>query len=680
MTHGDAPTSGRRTDPLLTPLKIRGLELRNRIMSTSHACGLQVDGYPQDAYQAYHEEKARGGIALSMFGGSSNVAPDSPNIFNQLNVGVDGIIPHLQKFSERMHAQGAALMCQITHLGRRAQPYDQDWLPAIGPSPLRETLHRAIPREMDRHDIDRVVAAYAAAAKRCEEGGLDGIETLTGGHLIGQFLSPKTNLRTDGFGGSLENRMRFALMVHEAMREATSSNFIIGIRWVIDEGLDGKLTPEESLEAARRLQETGTVDFFNAIYGSMDTLRALTNENMPGMGTPIAPWVKAVGRFKREVNLPVFHAARISDLASARHAVSEGHIDMAGMTRAQIADPHLVAKLAAGEEERVRPCVGAQHCQSQYRPKCLHNAVTGRETLLPHNVEPATKKRRAVVVGAGPGGLEAARVLALRGHDVSVHEAAPRAGGQLVLASEGWRRDITGIIDWRLAELERFGVDVRYNDFMDLEAVTALDPDLVILATGGLPQTDFGGNDDLIVSAWDIIGRQTQPAAKVLVWDGTGRHPAPMAARIAAEAGAAVTFATIDGGLAQDLTYAETTRWKTEFARLSLEPKIDQRLISVDRKDNRLAVTLFNELTRGEVHHLVDQVIVDMGTIPDNSMFEELRGKASNDGVTDIDALLARHKQPRKGPGFELHRIGDALASRNVHAAIYDAFRLCHVA
>ncbi|MEQ8895702.1 MAG: FAD-dependent oxidoreductase [Roseovarius sp.] len=680
MIQGDMPATARRTDPLLTPLKIRGLELRNRIMSTSHACGLQVDGYPQEAYQAYHEEKARGGIALSMFGGSSNVAPDSPNIFNQLNVSVDGIIPHLQRFSERMHAQGAALMCQITHLGRRAQPYDQDWLPAIGPSPLRETLHRAIPREMDRHDIDRVVKAYAAAAKRCEEGGLDGIETLSGGHMIGQFLSPKTNLRTDDFGGSLENRMRFALMVHEAMREAVSSDFIIGIRWVIDEGVDGELTPEESLEAAHRLQETGTIDFFNAIYGSMDTLRALTIENMPGMGTPIAPWVETVGRFKREVKLPVFHAARISDLASARHAVAEGHIDMAGMTRAQIADPHLVAKLGAGEEERVRPCVGAQHCQSQYRPKCLHNAVTGRETVLPHKVELASDKRRAVVVGAGPGGLEAARVLALRGHEVTVHEAAPRAGGQLILASEGWRRDLTGIIDWRLAELERHGVEIRYNDFMDEAAVAALDPDLVILATGALPQTDFGPGADLVVSAWDIIGRQTRPADKVLVWDGTGRHPAPLAARIAKEAGAEVTFATIDGGLAQDVTYAETTRWKTEFAKLGIEPKIDQRLMSVARKDNRLAVTLVNELTRQEVHHVVDQVIVDMGTIPDNAMFEELRGQAGNDGVTDIDTLLASRPQPRKRKGFELHRIGDALASRNVHAAIYDAFRLCHVA
>ncbi|RKF14167.1 N-methylproline demethylase [Roseovarius spongiae] len=667
-------------DPLLQPLKIGNLTIRNRIMSTSHACGLQVDGYPQETYQAYHEEKAKGGIGLSMFGGSSNIAPDSPNIFSQINVGEDGVIPHLQRFSERMHAQGAALMCQITHLGRRGDPYQGDWLPAIGPSPLRETLHRAIPREMDRHDIDRVIAAYAAAARRCEEGGLDGIETLTGGHILGQFLSPRTNQRSDEFGGSLENRMRLTLMVHDAMREAVGADFLIGIRWVVDEGPDGMLSPEESARAAQMLQAAGGADFFNAIYGSMDTMRALTMENMPGMGTPIAPWVEHVGRFRREVGLPVFHAARISDLASARHAVAEGHIDMAGMTRAQIADPHLVAKLAAGEEDRVRPCVGAQHCQSQYRPKCLHNAVTGRETILPHDVRPADSPRRAVVVGAGPGGLEAARVLALRGHEVSVHEAAGQAGGQLVLASSGWRRDITGIIDWRLAELERANVPIHYNAFMEAADVAALNPDLVILATGGLPQTGFGPGADLALSAWDVIGGQAKPAPRVLVWDGTGRHPAPMAAKLAQEAGSEVVFATIDAGVAQDLTYAETTRWRTEFSRAGLAPLTDLRLVSVARAANRLTATLLNELTREEMRIDVDQVVVDMGTVPDNEMFDALRIDAANDGVTDIGALIDRRPQPRGRAGYELHRIGDAQASRNVHAAIYDAFRLCHIA
>lgn len=204
-------------------------------MSTSHASGLEVDGYPQERYQAYHEEKAKGGIALTMFGGSSNVAPDSPNIFRQLNVGDDGIIPHLQRFSERVHKHGAALMCQITHLGRRGEPYASNWLPTIAPSPIRETLHRSFPKEMDEHDISRVAQAYGAAALRCKEGGLDGIEVLAGGHLIGQFLSPKTNRRTDRFGGSRENRCRFGLMVFDEIRRRAVDDFAVVFRYVVDE-------------------------------------------------------------------------------------------------------------------------------------------------------------------------------------------------------------------------------------------------------------------------------------------------------------------------------------------------------------------------------------------------------------------------------------------------------------
>jgi 2,4-dienoyl-CoA reductase-like NADH-dependent reductase (Old Yellow Enzyme family) len=676
----DRPVSGSK-DPLLQPLKIKSVTFRNRIMSTSHACGLQKDELPQDAYQAYHEEKARGGIALSMFGGSSNVAIDSPNIFNQLNVGTDAIIPHLQRFSQRMHGQGAALMCQITHLGRRGEPYASNWLPTIAPSVVRESLHRSIPREMDRHDIDRVVQSYATAALRCKQGGIDGIETLAGGHLIGQFLSPKTNLRTDEFGGSLENRLRFAIMVHQAIRKAVGDDFLVGIRWVVDGGPDNSLSADESVQAASMLQREGSIDFFNAIYGSMDTLRALAMENMPGIGTPIAPWVEAVGRFRRQVEVPVFHAARISDLASARHAVAEGHMDMVGMTRAQIAEPHLVRKLMAGEVDRVRPCVGAQHCQSQHRPKCLHNAVTGRELTLSHDIARAEKPRRAMVVGAGPAGLEAARVLAERGHQVCVHEAAARAGGQVLLAVEcQWRHDLIGIIDWRLAELKRLGVEITYNSYVNAGFIAGEKPDLVVLATGGIPQTDFGEGAEHVHATWDVISRQTPLAPNVLIWDGTGRHPAPMVAQAAHAAGAEITFASIDGGLAQDLTYAETTRWKMEFARTPMQAMHDYRLVSVNRINNRLEATLLNLLTTDLKTITADQVIVDMGTVPDNDLFDSVRAHSANDGMTDPDRLVANQRQPLTGSGFELHRVGDAQASRNIHAAIYDAYRLCHIA
>ena len=668
-------------DPLLRPLTIKKTTFRNRVISTSHACGLQQDGYPQEAYQAYHEEKARGGLALSMFGGSSNIDRDSPNVFNQLDVGTDGIIPHFQRFAERMHGQGAALMCQITHLGRRAEPYAQDWLPAIAPSPVREALHRAIPREMDEEDIARVVAAYGAAARRCEQGGLDGIETLAGGHLIGQFLSPKTNQRTDRFGGSLQNRLRFALMVHEAIRREVSDDFLVGMRFVVDEGTDGTLPAEECLEAATLLRDAGAVDFFNAIYGSMDTARALSEENMPGMGVGSAPWVNVVGTFKQEIGLPVFHAAKLSDLATARFAVESGKIDMAGLTRAQIADPHMVRKLLEGQEHRIRPCVGAGHCQSAYRPKCLHNAATGREALFPAKVEAVDPedRRKAVVIGAGPAGLEAARVLAMRGHDVQIFDAAAKPGGQLLLAAQDWRRDLISIVDWRLSELEHLGVEVTCNSYMDTDDILALDPDLVILATGGIPQVEFGDGSELAISTWELLSRQVTLKNDVLIWDGTGRHPAQLAALMAHDDGAEVTYATIDKELAQEQVYPEVTRWRKEFAKRGLRPEIDTRLVAARRHNNRVEATLMNELTRESRTLVVDHLVVEMGTVPMDDLFHDLRQHSVNQGKTDIHALVRQQAQPGSKDGIELHRIGDAQASRNVHAAIYDAFRICRL-
>ncbi|SAL85760.1 NADH:flavin oxidoreductase [Caballeronia terrestris] len=201
----DAQTAA-LSDPLLRPLTLKHLVLKNRVMSTSHASRLIQDEFPQEVYQRYHEEKTRGGIGLTMFGGSSNVSIDSPNTFQQINMGVDEVVPHLQRFSERVHAHGAALMCQITHLGRRGDPYAEPWLPMLAPSARRETLHRAIPQAITGSDIRRIVSDFGRAARRCLEGGLDGLETHAGGHLIGQFLDPTVNLRTDRYGGSAANR------------------------------------------------------------------------------------------------------------------------------------------------------------------------------------------------------------------------------------------------------------------------------------------------------------------------------------------------------------------------------------------------------------------------------------------------------------------------------------------
>ena len=668
------------TDPLLQPLTIKGVTFRNRVMSTSHACGLEEGGLPLERYQRYHEEKARGGIGLTMFGGSSNVAPDSPSVFRQLNVGIDEIIPHLENFSARVHAQGAALMCQITHLGRRGEPYAGNWLPTIAPTAIRETLHRSFPKEMERDDIDRVVRAYGQAARRCRDGGLDGIETLAGGHLIGQFLSPETNRRMDEFGGSLENRCRFALMVHEEIRAAVGDDFLVGIRWVVDEGLADGLRLDEALAAAKLLEASGLVDFFNAIYGRMDTAVALATDNMPGMASPLAPWLAPVGAFKAEVGLPVFHAARVTDLATARHAIAEGLLDMVAMTRAHIADPHIVAKLMRGEAERIRPCVGVTHCMSQARPACIHNAASGREVDLPQVVPPAEAPgRKVVVVGGGPGGLEAARVAAERGHEVVLFEAARSLGGQLRLAAKAsWRRDIMGIAEWRAGELDRLGVRVHLECLAEAADVLAEAPDVVIIATGGLPEIDGLDGGQHASDLWEALDGPLPAGEEVLVHDGTGRHAAASVAERFAEAGRRVAFAALDDSLAPEMNYAERVIWKKRIYELGLETSVDERLVAIAPHGNRLAAQLRNEVTGATRERLCDRVLVDRGTQPVDALYHELRDRASNRGVTDLDALLAGRAQPAgPGPGFELHRIGDAVASRNIHAAVLDALRLC---
>ena len=678
MNDTAAPTATRTDDPLLRPLRIKHVTFRNRVMSTSHASTHDAGGMPAEKYQRYHEEKAKGGIGLTMFGGSSMVSPDSSWGGGQVDVSSDTVIPYLQQFSSLIHGHGAGIMCQISHLGRRADAFSWNWLPTMGPSAIRETRHRNIPREMDRSDIDRVIRDYAEAAYRCKEGGLDGVETVTGGHLIGQFFSPRTNHRTDGFGGSTANRARFALMVHEAIRRRVGDDFLVGIRFVVDEGIDDGIDFDECVRLAKIIEGEGHIDFFNGIFGRMDTDLSLAEHNMPGMSQPIAPFLRAVGDFKRETKLPVFHAARIPDLATARFAIAEGLLDMVGMTRAHMADPQLVNKLARGEEDRVRPCVGASYCMYK-KTSCIHNPATGRELTLPQVIERSgAPGRKVVIVGGGPAGLEAARVSAERGHKVVLFEAAPKLGGQMLLGVRAsWRKDLIAIVDWRVAELERLGVEVRTSIYAGAAEIAAEAPDVVIVATGGVPDLSAIDGGELCQTVWDVLSEDVPAKSDVLIWDQMGRHQAVSTALHLAEKGHAVQFVALDDNIGLEMEYNARVVYRKRFAENKVKVTLDHALMKVRRAGNGLEATFKHELTGTLTTLSAQQVIVERGTVPVCEVYDALRAGSANEGATDIDALLKGHPQPRKADGYELHRIGDAVTSRNVHAAIYDALRLC---
>ncbi len=673
------------SDPLLQPLRLKHLELRNRIMSSAHEPAYSEDGLPKDRYRLYHVEKARGGVALNMTAGSAIVSRDSPPAFGNLHAYRDEIVPWLRRLAEECHELGSAVMIQLTHLGRRTNWNKADWLPVLAPSAVREPAHRAFPKTAEEWDLARIVADYAAAAARMQAAGLDGIELECYGHLVDQFWSPATNRREDAYGGSLDNRLRFALDVLAAIRAEVGDAFIVGVRMAVDEDWTRGFDRDEGLAIAARLIGAG-VDFINVIRGHIDTDAALSKV-IPPAGEPSAPALDFAGEVRAALGIPVFHAARIADVATARHAIASAKLDMVGMTRAHLADPHIGIKVAAGQEHRIRPCVGATYCLDRiyegHEALCIHNAATGREASMPHTLAPgAGPAQRVVVIGAGPAGLEAARVCAERGHEVVVLEAAARAGGQLRLAARLKRRaELIGIVEWRLEECARLGVELRYDVYADAAQVQALAPDIVVVATGGVPNApalDYGA--DLVVSSWEILAGDVRPAAEVLLYDDNGAHPGMQAAELIAQAGSRLEIVTPERFFAPEVGGLNHVAYARCFEEHPVTISINRRVQGVRREGNRLIATIGSDYSEATRERPVDQVVVEHGTLPADEVYFELRADSRNLGEVDYPALLGGKPQDivRNPEGrYRLFRIGDAVASRNVHAAIYDALRLC---
>ncbi len=671
-------------DPLLQPFQLKHLTLRNRIIVTSHEPAYPEDGMPKGRYRAYTVERAKGGVALTMTAGSAAVSKDSPPVFNNLLAYKDEIVPWIREMTDAVHEQGAAIMIQLTHLGRRTRWDKGDWLPVVAPSHHREAAHRAFPKKIEDWDIERIIKDFADAAERMKAGGMDGVELEAYGHLIDQFTSPLTNELDGPYGGSLDNRLRFCLDVFKAMRERVGNEFILGVRYTADECLPGGTGKAEGLEISRRMKESGLIDYLNVIRGHIDTDPGLTDV-IPIQGMASAPHLDFAGDVRAATKFPTFHAAKIQDVATARHAIAAGKVDMIGMTRAHMTDPHIVRKIMEKREDDIRPCVGANYCLDRIYQGgmafCIHNAATGREETMPHRIPKAAVRKKVVIVGAGPAGLEAARVSAERGHEVVVFEAANHPGGQIRLTAQSERRrEMISIIDWRMSQCEKLGVTFRFNTWAEADTVLADAPDVVIIATGGLPHTQvLSKGNELVVSSWDIISGDVKPGTNVLIFDDAGDHAGLQAAEFLAKAGAKVEIMTPDRSFAPEVMAMNLVPYMRSLQKLDVTFTVTYRLEAAEKSGNQIIAHVGSDYGGVAKQQTFDQIVVNHGTIPLDDLYFELKPGSRNLGEVSYDDLISGAPQSvERNPegAYQLFRIGDAVAARNTHAAIYDALRL----
>ncbi|OXR28062.1 N-methylproline demethylase [Pseudomonas umsongensis] len=673
-----------KNDPLLQPYRLKHLTLRNRIMTTSHEPAYPEDGMPKKLYRAYHVERAKAGVAMTMTAGSAAISRDSPPVFNNILAYKDEVVGWMKDLTDECHEHGAAVMIQLTHLGRRTRWDKGDWLPVVSPSHNQEPAHRAFPKQLEQWDIDRIIRDYADAAERMKAAGLDGIELQAYGHLMDQFWSPLTNELEGPYGGSLQNRLRFTFDVLTAIRKRVGPEFIVGIRYTGDEVLAGGLQKEEGLQISQLLKDSGMIDFLNVIRGNIATDAGLT-DIIPIQGMRNAPHLDFAGEIKALTGFPTFHAAKIPDVATARHAIASGLVDMVGMTRAHMTDPYIVRKIIEGREDDIRPCVGANYCLDRIynagAAYCIHNAATGRETTMPHEIPKAAHKRKVVIVGAGPGGLEAARVAGERGHEVVVYELADKPGGQIRLTAQSERRkEMISIIDWRMAQCERLGVTFHFNTWADTAIVLDENADVVIVATGGLPHTEvLERGNQFLVSSWDIISGDVKPGRNVLVYDDAGDHAGLQAAEFIARSGAKTEIMTPDRSFAPEVMGMNLVPYMRSLQQLDTTFTVTYRLKAVEKQGDQLLATIGTDYSDLTKTRRVDQVVVNHGTRPLDELYFELKPLASNEGAVEyMDLIVGKPQTVSSNPEgrFQLFRIGDAVASRNTHAAIYDALRL----
>ena len=639
---------------LFSPLIIGQYELKNRIVSTSHDAHFGAHGLPTDRYIRYHVEKARGGAALVQVFGTTSVHPTSPGGAGNINNWDDSIIPPFRALADQVHALGALITCQLVHRGRRASSAVTR-VPLLAPSDEPNERTGEVPRTMSREEIAMIVSAYAAAAERTVRAGFDGVEVaMLGDMLPDEFLSPVVNRRTDEYGGSFEGRLRFPTELLTAVREALGRQHLLLVRMSADDFLPGELTREERLEVARRFDALDVVDVFSVTAGTVKTL-AGRSRHVPSSYAPHGVYLPLIQGFREALHTPVLYAGRIVHPAEAERVLADGAADLIGMTRAIIADPEMPRKAAEGRLDDIRLCVGANEgCIGRLYQglpiECVQNPAIGREAELA-DVTPASRPRRVLVVGGGPAGLEAARVAAMRGHEVILLERQARLGGQVPIAARApGREEMAGITDWLERQVRKLGVDVRLDIDGDQDEIRRLKPDVVVVATGSIPRipkaTVYGGVDILFPA--DVLGGAPLAGRRIVVLAEDPHMAGPTTADFLAAGGYEVTVLTpgYSVGEAIDDTLRPVVLTRLLTQGVTLVPL--QQAVEI-REDHVVAEHV---LTGARSTFAADAVVAATGNRANDALYHALRG--------NVSTLLL---------------VGDAAAPRRIHEAILEGTR-----
>ncbi len=553
-------------EAVLSPIRLGACEIQNRVVRASHLTQYTRRGQVTDKFVAYHEARARGGVGLTILESATVDRAVSPA---PLDATTDGVIEGWSRVADAVHRHGMRVFAQLFHGGNQFDPLDGSapWSASTVPGWVLGVPAQA----MTSHMIEHVVGAFAAAARRAESAGMDGVEVHGAhGYLIAQFLSPLTNRRTDGYGGSSENRLRFALEVLGAVRAAVRAGFPVGIRLAGNERLPGGLDRDECVAIAQVIAGSGLVDFIDlsaGVYQSMNKMVGPMNEPR-GYELPDSVAVA------RKVPTPCIVTGRIMTLSEADAIVARGDAAMVSMVRATIADADLVRRAVAGEEPR--PCIGCLHgCFGGLYVKelgCTVNPTVGREWEGSDGPAPAPRSRRVLVIGGGPAGLEVARMAASRGHRVVLYERAESLGGQLGLARRTPdRSDIGLIVDWLAAQVEALGVDVHLG--LEFGPATPTTPDrfdVAVVATGPSPREPLQlGRPTIalvptaatpVLSSWEVLsGAVTLPPGPVVLLDDVGHMEAMSVAQHLVGLGRAVTVVTRYSELASQIQPAWAT-------------------------------------------------------------------------------------------------------------------------